>query len=157
MRRIPSSLLQFDIQDRGPSVGAIGMLIGAVWYFSIPVEPPFAGLFCVWIFIGGWLAWLRRRSSLAGVLVLGLILFGAATGALAGKLATERLAHMTVTAPMGPVLIEGWIKQAEPAARGVRLVIETHAIDGVPDAQRPNLIRLTHISSLQTEPGRFVR
>ena len=157
MRRIPSSLLQFNIQDRGPSVCAIGMLIGAVWYFSIPFEPPFAGLFFVWMAICGWFAWLRRRGALGGVIAMGLILFGAATGALAGKLATERLDHMTVTAPMGPVLIEGWIKQAEPAARGVRLVIETHAVDGVPDAQRPKLIRLTHILSLQTEPGRFVR
>lgn len=156
MRRIPSSLLQFDIQDRGPSVFAIGMLIGAIWYFSVPFEPSIAALVAVWAAVCVGFGWIRANTA-SGLLALGLLAVGAATGALSGKLATERLDHKTVAARMGPVLIEGWIRQAEPAARGVRLVIKTHAVDGVPDAQRPKLIRLTHISSLQTEPGRFVR
>ncbi len=156
MRRIPSSLLQFDIQDRGPSVFAIGMLVGAIWYFSVPFEPPGAALLAVWAAVCVGFGWIRANSA-SGILALGLLALGTATGALSGKLATERLEHTTVAAPIGPVLIEGWIEQAEPAVRGVRLVIKTHAVDGVPDAQRPKLIRLTHISSLQTEPGRFVR
>ncbi|MEL6860480.1 MAG: ComEC/Rec2 family competence protein [Pseudomonadota bacterium] len=156
MRRIPSSLLQFDILDRGASVFAIGMLIGAVWYFSIPFEPSIAVLVLIWVAAGIGFVWIRR-TEVAGALALSLLAFAAATGALSGKLATERLNHVAVAAPMGPVLVEGWITQAEPAARGVRLVIKTHAVDGVLEGQRPKLIRLTHISSLQTEPGRFVR
>jgi competence protein ComEC len=62
-----------------------------------------------------------------------------------------------MTAPIGPVMLEGWIEQAQPARRGVRLILRVHAIDGRGDASNPQRVRLTHIATLKTEPGRFVR
>ena len=40
---------------------------------------------------------------------------------------------------------------------GVRLRLKVHAIDGLDENQTPPIVRVTHISSLETEPGRFVR
>ncbi|MEO0608555.1 MAG: ComEC/Rec2 family competence protein, partial [Pseudomonadota bacterium] len=76
---------------------------------------------------------------------------------MAGAVATERLEHKSLERAIGPILVEGWVLKAEPARRGVRLVIRTHAIGGVEAIDQPRTVRLTHISYLQTEPGRYVR
>nr|WP_070959688.1 ComEC/Rec2 family competence protein [Hyphomonas sp. Mor2] len=157
MRRFPSSLLQFTSRDRLPSYTAIGMLSGAVWYFSIDFEPSFTGLLAGAASTGALAWWSRRLRRVTILFVLAVFGFATVLGALAGSLATQRLSHVQLDQPVGPVLVEGWIVNAEPARRGVRVVIRTHAIDGLAEDQIPKTVRLTHIARFSTEPGRFVR
>lgn len=157
MRRFPSSLLQFTSRDRVPTFYALGMLTGAAWYFSVDFEPTL-----LWIVVGaissGLTALFSRRLQHNALLhVIAIIAFSSTLGALAGSLATQRLSHVQIDQPVGPVMVEGWITRIEPAKRGVRLVIRVHAMDGVSADQTPDLVRLTQISRLETEPGRFVR
>ena len=99
----------------------------------------------------------RSRGASAGIVALSWALSGAAFGALSGSLATQRVAHATVSSEVGPVLLEGWVQRALPAQRGVRLRLKVHAIDGLDEGLTPPIVRVTHISDLETEPGRFVR
>lgn len=156
MRRFPSSFIQLPLHADRPSVFAIGMLIGAVWYFSAASEPSFSVLVSVAGVAATGLVWARLRGG-PGAAFLALAVFGISLGALAGGIATQRLAHTHVQETIGPVLVEGWIQDAQPADRGVRLVLRVHAIDGVEPAETPRKVRMTHILGLETEPGRFVR
>ena len=97
------------------------------------------------------------RSVSSSVVALAWALTGMAIGALSGGLATQRVAHATIPSEIGPVLLEGWVERALPASRGVRLRLKVHAIDGLDESLTPPIVRVTHISSLETEPGRFVR
>ncbi|NQY96769.1 MAG: ComEC/Rec2 family competence protein [Henriciella sp.] len=157
MRRFPSSLLQFTSRERLPSYFALGMLVGAIIYFSIDFEPPFAALVLISVISGGcvWLSASFARST--GVFAVALVAFSAALGALAGGAATQLLSHTQIASPTGPVLVEGWVTAVQPAKRGVRVVLRVHAIDQLPAEQTPELVRLTHIARFETEPGRFVR
>lgn len=157
MRRFPSSLLQFTSRDRLPTYCALSMLIGAIWYFSINVEPAQIGIIACAV-LAGLTIWIGDRWNFgSSVRLAALLALSACAGALSGSLATQRLSHVQVAEPIGPVMLEGWISRVEPAKRGVRLVIRVHAIDGLPAEQTPHLVRLTHIARLETEPGRFVR
>lgn len=157
MRRFLASLLQFNPADRIPSFLAIGMLIGAAWYFAVQFEPDLAVLAAGFV-LSVLAVWAARRLDCPGaVFAAMLIALGAMTGALAGRIATLRVDAPRLTAPVGPALLEGWITDAEPAKRGVRLVIRVHAIDGLPRHETPTRVRVTQISRLETEPGRFVR
>jgi competence protein ComEC len=157
MRRFPSSLLQFTSRDRLPSYFALGMLIGAIWYFSLDFEPALACLVAAALAAGSvaWGSAVLGRSTLA--FVAAVTLFAATIGALAGSAATHRLSHTQIARPIGPVLVEGWITRVQPAKRGVRVLLRVHAVDGLAKAETPNMVRLTHISRFETEPGRFVR
>lgn len=157
MRRFPSSLLQFTSRERHPSYFALGMLVGAIFYFSIDFEPPFVGLVLISLISGGcvWLSASFARST--GVFTVALVVFAGALGALAGGAATQRLSHTQIAAPIGPVLVEGWVTAVQPAKRGVRVVLRVHAVDQLSADQTPELVRLTHIARFETEPGRFVR
>ena len=157
MQRFPLSAIRLDLQLRAPLVFAIGMMIGAIWYFSINFEPSLSGLLCFAGFSFGGLIWAVRRAVPGILVVVLMLLCGAGSGAVSGSLASSRSHQATLQEPLGPVLIEGWITQAQPARRGIRLVLRVHAIDGVAATQTPKTVRVTHISSLKTEPGRFVR
>lgn len=157
MQRFPLSAIRLDLQLRAPLVFAIGMIIGAAWYFSVAFEPSGIGLFIVAIWSVGAMIW-RAWRAMPGLVAISLVLIsGAVAGCLAGRLATFKAQPATITAPIGPVLVEGWVTQAQPAKRGVRLVLRVHAIDGLDAERTPKTIRVTHISALKTEPGRFVR
>ncbi len=157
MQRFPLSAIRLELQLRAPFVFAIGMMTGAIWYFSINFEPSLTGLMILAGIVLTCLFWASRRA-VPGILIVALILLGGSvSGAVSGSLATIRSHQATVHEPLGPVLIEGWITQAQPARRGVRLVLHVHAIDGVAAEHTPKTVRVTHISSLKTEPGRFVR
>ena len=157
MRRFPSSLLQFTSRDRLPTYWALGMLVGAVWYFSIGFEPPLFWIACGAVFAGG-TAWFSRRSHRLGALyAVAIIGVSMSSGALSGSLATKRLSHKQIERPTEAVWLEGWVTRVEPAKRGVRLVLLVHAVDGLSPEETPEIVRLTHISRLETEPGRFVR
>jgi competence protein ComEC len=153
MQRFPLTA----IQVQAPIVFAIGMMLGAAWYFLIDFEPnthtliPVAVLSALAVFAA------RSRGASAGFVALSWALSGAAFGALSGSFATQRVAHATVSSEVGPVLLEGWVQRALPAQRGVRLRLKVHAIDGLDEGLTPPIVRVTHISDLETEPGRFVR
>lgn len=153
MQRFPLTA----IQVQAPITFAIGMMLGAAWYFLIDFEPhahliiAAAGLSALAVFAA------RSRGASAGLVALSWALSGAAFGALSGSLATQRVAHATVPSKIGPVLLEGWVQRALPAQRGVRLRLKVHAIDGLDEGLTPPIVRVTHISDLETEPGRFVR
>jgi len=157
MRRFPSSLLQFTSRDRLPSYFALGMLIGAIWYFSIDSEPSFASLFLFALGAAAALCGLAKWARSTVFFVGSVMVFAAALGALSGAAATQRLSHAQIETPMGQVLVEGWITSVQPAKRGVRVVLTVHAVDRLPAEQTPAKVRLTHISRFETEPGRFVR
>lgn len=157
MQRFPLSAIRLELQLRAPLVFAIGMMLGAIWYFSIDYEPSAAGLIFAAVLVCSALV-LAARRNLPGLMTAVLMIFGGAvSGATAGSLATLRAHHASIQAPMGPVLVEGWVTQAQQARRGVRLVLRVHAIDGLDAARTPKTLRVTHISALKTEPGRFVR
>lgn len=157
MRRFPSSLLQFTSRERLPSYFALGMLVGAIFYFSIDFEPPFSGLVLISLASGGCVWGSASFARSTGVFAVSLVAFAASLGALAGGAATQRLSHTQIAAPIGPILVEGWVTAVQPAKRGVRVVLRVHAIDQLPADQTPELVRLTHIARFETEPGRFVR
>lgn len=157
MRRFPSSLLQFTSRERLPSYFAIGMMIGAIWYFSVDFEPSLEVLVICAMF-AGILVWSAARFLQMTTLFVAVVMaFAATIGALAGSAATHRLSHVQIERPTGPVLVEGWVTRADPATRGVRVVIRVHAVDGLPANATPSQVRLTHIARFETEPGRFVR
>ncbi|MEO0550968.1 MAG: ComEC/Rec2 family competence protein [Pseudomonadota bacterium] len=147
-----------DLAGRRPLVLAFGLLAGAAWYTSIWFEPDgrvlfgavLAGLIGLWIVLSRW----SMPASITFVLIFCL---GALIGAGAGKSATLRADTTTIQAPIGPVMLEGWVSEIEPATRGVRLRLQVHAIDNFADAQTPRVVRLTHTTRLEVEAGRFVR
>ncbi len=157
MRRFPSSLLQFTPRDRQPSFFAIGMLVGAVWYFTAAREPSPSVLLVLTLATLSLAVWALRRKHSLNAIAAAVTLAGMAVGALSGSLASQRLDHARIEQSLGPVLLEGWVQSAGPARRGVRLVIRVHAIDGLAAAQTPGRVRVAHLSTLATEPGRFVR
>ena len=157
MRRFPSSLLQFTPRERLTSLFAIGMLIGAIWYFSVSFEPATEHVVAVMLSAVATCALARRSRAPPVLFAFSILVLGATFGAGAGKLATLRLSHAQIERPMGPVSLEGWIERVEPGRSGPRLVVRVHAIDGVADAQTPRTVRLTHRLSLVTAPGRFVQ
>ena len=144
--------------DRQPLFFAFGLCTGAGWYASIWTEPALWPLLLAAtsaIFV---LLWASRRWLIAPILLSGLIfLTGSSVGALAGKLATLRVSHPVITDMIGPVMVEGWVEEIEPAKRGVRLRLIVHAIDDVPRANLPDRVRVTHTTRLAVESGRFVR
>ena len=157
MQRFPLSAFRFEMELQAPCVFALAMVIGAGWYFSSPTEPPASLIIVSTVIANGLLIGVRlRKFRRLGMIAL-LIWGGVSFGACSGSFATARGQHVQIEAPIGPVLLEGWIERAEPAKRGIRLVIWVHAMDRLPQSLTPHRVRLTHISSLKTEPGRFVR
>ncbi len=157
MRRILHALLQVNIHSRVPMILALGMTLGAIWYFSIDFEPALITIGMASIAAAVMFFWRRRRSTLPILFLLIVLVLGATLGTLSGKLATARVTQNSISEAIGPVLVEGWVTRAEPARRGVRLNLRLHAIDGLPKSETPGRIRLTHIAGLKVEPGRFVR
>lgn len=153
MQRFPLTA----IQVQAPIVFAIGMMLGAAWYFQVDFEP---GLFVLAVAAAVsalivFIVMLTGASS--SVAAFSWVVIGMAIGGLSGSLATQRVSHATLSSEIGPVLLEGWVQRALPAQRGVRLRLKVHAIDGLDESSTPPVVRVTHISSLETEPGRFVR
>ncbi|MEM1147998.1 MAG: ComEC/Rec2 family competence protein [Pseudomonadota bacterium] len=157
MQRFALSTVQSGSEHYAPFVFAIAMAAGAVWYFVIDFEPGFWPLCAALCLSGGALAIALRRSLGIRAFLGVLVVSGVVSGAFAGKLATLRVEAEQVPRSIGPVSVEGWVVAAQPARRGVRLVLRVHAIDGLSQTQLPRTVRMTQISELRVEPGRFVR
>lgn len=157
MQRFSLSALQLRGDISAPLAFAIGMMAGTIWYFSVEFEPVMMALAVPTALVWAITIWVRRLGGAAIVLTVCTLVCGAMSGAMVGSLATQRVAHATIAAPTGPVLLEGWILAAQPGRSGVRLVLQVHAVEGLEAAETPRKVRLTHVLSLHTEPGRFVR
>ncbi|MEL6693242.1 MAG: ComEC/Rec2 family competence protein [Pseudomonadota bacterium] len=153
MQRFPLA----TVRVQAPIVFAIGMMLGAAWYFLIDFEPKLYALIAASGLSSLPVLWVKFKGAASLAIALTWAFAGITIGALSGGLATQRVAHATVPTEIGPVLLEGWVQRALPASRGVRLRLKVHAIDGLAQSQTPPIVRVTHISSLETEPGRFVR
>ncbi len=141
-----------------PLLLAFGLCIGAAWYCSYPREPDGQVLLALaaisLIFSGLIVRFVRTPPAFLGLLILGM---GVIAGGLAGKLAVMRVSHPVISAPIGPVMLEGWVEEVEPANRGVRLRLIVHAIDDLPRNSLPDRVRVTHTTRLEVDAGRFVR
>ncbi len=157
-RRFVSRLLQIGAHGGQPLLFAFGLCIGAAIYITAPFEPDALLIFGI-SFASILLFAMFWQSGRAPPLVFALcvLLVGVSCGVLSGKLALLRVSHPVITQPMGPVMLEGWVEDVEPAKRGVRLRLIVHAIDDLPAKQLPEKIRVTHTTRLEVEAGRFVR
>ncbi|MEM6557131.1 MAG: ComEC/Rec2 family competence protein, partial [Pseudomonadota bacterium] len=157
MQRFPLSADRIGEILQAPLGFAIGMIAGTAWYFSIPFEPDAR---VVWslalaVFGGGWLG--LKGVAPRGAIYVWIVVCGLVFGVASGSAATLRAHHNMVPTAIGPILVEGWVTDAQPSRTGVRLILDIHAIDGLDPVETPETVRLTHILSLKTEPGRFVR
>ena len=143
MQRFPLA----TVQVQAPILFAIGMMIGASWYFLIEFEPDFRVLLSVFGLSALAVLTARPRGIAPGMMIGLWIILGTSSGALSGGLATQRVQHVSIVQETGPVLLEGWVQAALPAKRGVRLRIKVHAIDGLDQNQTPPIVRVTHIST----------
>jgi len=143
--------------DTRPLLLGFALCVGAALYFGQPSEPDLlpcalATGFALSLFlITRWVWWLSAISlpALVGV--------GIVTGFTAGAIRTSAVAAPAILSETRPVMIEGWVKQIEPGAKGARLRIELHAISGLSQEQTPRYVRVTHPLDLRVAPGRFVR
>lgn len=157
MQRFTLSAVQVQVQNQAPLIFALGMILGTSWYFTVDFEPNLIAILVGFAGAISGLGLLARSSVTAGLVMAAWLIFGTASGVLAGSFATNRVHHVTLQAEIGPVMLEGWVLNALPAKRGTRLRLRVHAIDGVDLDQTPTVVRVTHILGLETEPGRFVR
>ena len=157
-RRFVDGILHLDARGRYPLLFAFGLCAGAAWYVSLWHEPGLWGLVVGFVVCAGAL-WLVPKRLIVPPLLIGVmvVMSGISGGALSGKLATLRVSHPVITQAIGPVMIEGWVEEVEPAKRGVRLRLIVHAIDDLPARALPSRVRVTHTTHLKVEAGRFVR
>ncbi|MBR9805790.1 MAG: ComEC family competence protein [Alphaproteobacteria bacterium] len=147
--------------DVRPLLLAFSMTAGAGVYFLLPWEPP---LWAMLALPSGtlFLVIISRRSLVLDGLQLAIwMLFGVALGAGAASLRSHLVAA-PVVAPAEvrqarPVMLEGWLTEIEPGAKGPRLRIQVHAMARHSPAETPKYVRLTHRARLEVSPGRFVR
>lgn len=137
---------------------AFSMALGAILYLLLWFEPaPLASLISVLICAAlafGLTHWVGTYSVLA---LSSRLILAVSVGLLAGHVANWRSHGPRLEGVVGPVMVEGWVTAIDPAARGDRLRLAVHAIQGVSADQRPHSIRLTHISARRVDVGRFVR
>ncbi len=158
LRRFVRAIIFLDAQGRYPLLFAFGLCAGAAWYISVWIEPALYPLIAAF-FVNVTLVTIVMQRITVPPLVLALmtVTVGVFGGALSGKLATLRVSHSIVGQTIGPVMLEGWVEDVEPARRGVRLRLLVHAIDNLPQSALPDRVRVTHTTRLQVEAGRFVR
>ena len=139
-----------------PLGGAVGLVLGVLVYFSLPFEPQLIGLLGV---LGGVLAlfWVVSRTQRPIIRGVMLVIVCATIGGIAATLRTQAVRAPVIEAPLGPVLVEGWVTEIEAGRNGDRVRLRVHAIANRADDVTPKFVRVTHRSRLEVEPGRFVR
>jgi competence protein ComEC len=143
--------------DTRPLLLGFSLCVGAIGYFSMPAEPvlwhcvivTLAAVFCFAIVRSVW--WL----SVLGVPALMMV--GVSGGFTAASFRTGTVAAPVIQSQTRPMMLEGWVREVEPGAKGDRLRIEVHALSGVGADDTPKYVRVTHRLDLQVAPGRFVR
>ncbi len=159
----PARKAQRDFADYARSAdlaalfGGLAICIGAYGYMTAAEEPPglivAAGLVAtLGLYIGA-----RRIGLGLWATLPALVLLGLSAGAAAGKIRAALVAAPVIAERIGPLMVEGWVRQVEPRADGVRLRIAVHAVSGLGTGETPSTVRLTHTAPLAVAPGRFVR
>nr|WP_321441085.1 ComEC/Rec2 family competence protein [uncultured Hyphomonas sp.] len=143
--------------DSRPLLLGFSLCGGVIAYFSLSNEPLIwpcliaafvAGVFYIstrWV-------WWMSAINLPALVLLGLI-----GGFTAATVRTASVEAPVISSGMRPLMLEGWVREVEPGAKGNRLRIEVHALSGVSAEQTPKFVRVTHRLDLQVAPGRFVR
>ncbi len=144
-------------EEAGPLGFAACLCIGAALYMQLPFEPAAGQVFGLAAFVLLAMLALRRLPGPPFARWAMLAVFGLAAGLAAGKARVLASDSTTLAAPLGPVMVEGWVTLVEPGTNGTRLRLRPHAIAGVAPDALPDRIRLTHRLSLNVSPGRFVR
>lgn len=149
-----SSLSLLDMQ---PIVFAFSLMTGAAVYFSLSFEPStgVAMLVTLAVSVVAFLVFKLSSSNVLNVVILAFM--GVSLGVAAAQTRTWRVESSKIEQATGPLMIEGWVRAVEPGAKGLRLLIEVHAMQRSDGEQLPKYIRLTHMSRLEVAPGRFVR
>ncbi len=136
---------------------AFSLAGGALAYFALAMEPP------LWVAIAGAVlsglgfALARRYSTHLVTSALALVLFAATLGFAAASFRAHAVQGPQIRDEMKAVMVEGWVTEVEPAAKGVRLRIDVHAISRLAPEDTPKSVRLTHGQRLEVSSGRFVR
>ncbi|MEL6211172.1 MAG: DUF4131 domain-containing protein, partial [Pseudomonadota bacterium] len=145
-----------EIRTAAPILFAFALATGAFAYFALPSEPgwtlPLKALAAT---SAGLVVVQRTLGSIA--LVCAGVALGLALGFVHAKNAAERTATRTVSQAVGPVQLEGWVRQVESGRNGPRLRIQVHAIQSMDTRLTPQTVRVTHPLSLAVGPGRYVR
>jgi competence protein ComEC len=136
---------------------ALALAVGSAWYFSLRVEPSWT--LVAGGAVAGLLAWRLARLIwlLPWLATLALIGFGLSGGVSLAKLRTAMIDSPVIAAETEPVLVEGWVVSIDRGSSGPRLTLDVQAIAGFSPEQTPRLVRMTHMTSLEVSPGRFVR
>ena len=140
-----------------PLLFAMATCMGALSYLQLPFEPNLAITLMLSAGVIG-LAWGLHKWAGSPPTRLGLVLTaGLALGFAAGLTRANTVSGNAITAPAGPLLVEGWVSDMEPGPSGTRLRLRVHAIAGMDKGDVPRSVRLTHRLDLRVSSGRFVR
>ena len=131
--------------------------MGSAWYFTLRTEPSWT--LVAGGVIAGFFAWRLARQvwPLPWLSTLVLVGFGLSGGVGLAKLRTGMIDSPVIAEETATVLVEGWVVSIDRGNSGPRLTLDVHAISGFSPEQTPRLVRMTHMTSLEVSPGRFVR
>ncbi|MEO1786808.1 MAG: ComEC/Rec2 family competence protein [Pseudomonadota bacterium] len=139
-----------------PVLLALGFAAGAYVYFALPMEPSWALVLGAVAVFTATLPIVRRLPAIWPMTLAGVAV-AMSVGTLHAKGVALRTDTVTVSGEVGPMQLEGWLRQVEGGRNGPRLRIQVHAIQGMDASQIPSRVRVTHPLSLNVAPGRFVR
>lgn len=138
---------------------AIATCFGAAAYFSLPFEPSLVlslVLFGASALLIAFVSY-RLNEAIGLNVIVSISICAFALGFVSGKLSTDRHAEPVLVEAVGPLMVEGWIKEVEPARRGHRLRISVQSVGDLPGDNGPRTLRLTQIRPLEADVGRYVR
>jgi competence protein ComEC len=151
------SLWSIAAIDSRPLLLGFSLCAGVVVYFSQSTEPPLYPCLLITA-VAATVFFIARRIWWLSVLSLpALIALGVIGGLTAGAVRAATVAAPVILSETRPLMLEGWVKEVEPGAKGARLRIEVHAMSGLSPEETPKYVRVTHKLSLEVAPGRFVR
>ncbi len=143
----------------------LALIAGAACHLLAPADPPFwwgvSGLAGAATLAALLLLWPSRRPRpwawRARRIAAALCIAGAAfaAGFVAADVRVARAAHPRLAGETGPVLVEGWVADAESGAPRPRLRLLVRAIEGV--SEPPRFVRISTTLAGAQPPGRPVR
>ncbi|MEM7768836.1 MAG: ComEC/Rec2 family competence protein, partial [Pseudomonadota bacterium] len=145
-----------ELRTAAPILFAFALATGAFAYFALPSEPGWTLPLIALAATSVGLVVVQRMLGAIALVCAGVAL-GLALGFAHAKNAAERSATRTVSQAVGPVQLEGWVRQVESGRNGPRLRIQVHAIQSMDTRLAPQTVRVTHPLSLAVGPGRYVR
>lgn len=151
------SLWSIAAIDSRPLLLGFSLCAGVMVYFSQPTEPPLYPCLLITAVAATVFFIARRIWWLSVVSLPALIALGVIGGFTAGAVRAATVAAPVILSETRPLMLEGWVKEVEPGAKGARLRIEVHAMSGLSPEETPKYVRVTHKLSLEVAPGRFVR